>query len=239
MKIVLSAKSRVGSIKHWSFEPDKVYGPVPEPEHTSQPLDSSLLKLTLPKKEFLFQPRVDSNSCHRDHVAILDCNEFRSLPNSTLLVDPESYLSLTLMAANLRKRRGTARGSIARLSGRVTELEATPDQPRTSDRAQQLLTKLQTLESDYRTLNLQIVDLIAEEDTESLDAEQTLIDTLDDDVSDLTSRLEALFAPTRADAPAAPALDRRSLNRRLARVRAGLDRIDVSVTADIDEPEEP
>ena len=147
------------------------------------------------------------------------------------------------MAANLRKRRGTARGSITRLSGCVTELEATPDQPRrTSDRAQQLLTKLQTLESDYRTLHLQIVDLIAEEDTESLDAEQTLIDTLDDDVSDLTLRLEALFAPTRADSPAAPALDRRSLNRRLARIRAGLDRIDaaiISVTADIDKPEEP
>ena len=56
-------------------------------------------------------------------------------------------------------------------------------------------------------------------------------------MSDLTLRLEALFAPTRADAPAAPALDRR-----LACVRAGLDRIDtavVSVTADIDEPEEP
>ena len=159
MKIVLSAKSRVGSIIHWSFEPDIVYGPVPDPEHTSQLLDSSLLKLTLPKKEFLSNHVSILIRVTADHVAILDCNEFRSVPNSTLLVDPESYLS---MAANLRKRRGIARGSITRLSGRVTELEATPDQPLTSDRAQQLLTKLQTLESDYRTLHLQIVDLLAE-----------------------------------------------------------------------------
>lgn len=73
------------------------------------------------------------------------------------------------MAANLRKRRGVVCGSITRLSDRVAELEGTPGQPRNVHRARQLLAKLQTLESDYKTIHLQIVDLINEEDNDALE----------------------------------------------------------------------
>ena len=139
------------------------------------------------------------------------------------------------MAANLRKRRGVVRGSITRLSDRVAELEGTPGQPRNVHRARQLLAKLQTLESDYKTIHLQIVDLINEEDNDALDAEQARLDTLDDDVSGLALRLEAMIAPTQPDVPDTPALDHRPLNRKLARVQAGLNRID-EATADTEEP---
>ena len=80
-----------------------------------------------------------------------------------------------------------------------------------------MLAKLQTLDADNRALHLETIDLIDEKEAEALDAEQRHIDQLDDDVSGLTVKLQALTIPTTA-APDAPALDRRSLNRRLARV---------------------
>ena len=125
---------------------------------------------------------------------------------------------------------------MTRLAGRVAELEGTTDQPRNAEHARQLLAKLQTLDADYRALHLEIIDLIDEKEAEALDAEQRHIDQLDDDVSGLTVKLQALIT-------AAPALDRRtlnrrSLNRRLARVRAGLNRIG-EATADTDEPVDP
>ena len=80
------------------------------------------------------------------------------------------------MAANLRKRRGVVRRSVTRLNDRVSELEAAPGQPRTADHARQLLTKLQTLDSDFRRIHFELIDLIDEADTGALDTEQDTID---------------------------------------------------------------
>lgn len=91
-----------------------------------------------------------------------------------------------------------------------------------------MLAKLQTLDADYSAVHLQIVDLIDETDNEALDTEQKRMDQLDDDLS---GKLQALITPPAA----APDADRRSLNRRLARVRAGLDRIK-EATTDTDDP---
>ena len=103
--------------------------------------------------------------------------------------------------------------------------------PRTPDRAWQLLTKLQTLDSDFRTVHL---ELINEANTEALDAEQKCLDKLDDDVSGLTVRLEALINPaTPPTEPVAP--PRRPLTRKLARVQTGLNHIDEAI-APIDTP---
>ena len=88
------------------------------------------------------------------------------------------------------------------------------------------MTKLQTLDSDFRTVHLELIDLIDEANTEALDADQERLDKLDD-VSGLTVRLEALMNPaTPPIAPVAPTLDRRPLTRKLARVQTGLNRID-------------
>ena len=80
------------------------------------------------------------------------------------------------MVANLCKRRGGLRASITRLSGKITELERTLDQPRTADHARQLLSRLQTVDADYRALHLQIIDLIDEDDERALNDEQGRID---------------------------------------------------------------
>ena len=133
------------------------------------------------------------------------------------------------MAPNLRKRREVVRRSITRLGDHVSELEETADQPRTPNYAWQLLIKLQTLDSDFRTIHLELIDLIDEANTEALDAEQERLDKLDDDVSGLTVRLEALMNPIPPTAPVAPPLDRRPLTRKLARVQTGLNCIDEAI----------
>lgn len=136
------------------------------------------------------------------------------------------------MAANLRKRRGVVRRSVTRLSDQISDLEATADELRTAEHARQLLTKLQTLDSDFRKIHFELIDLIDEENTEALDTEQGAIDKLDDDVFNLNARLEALLRPTMpVPAPVAPPLDRRPLTRKLARVQTGLNRIDEAIVS--------
>lgn len=100
-----------------------------------------------------------------------------------------------MATVTLCKRRGVIRASVTQLDGRITELERIPDQPRTSDHAKQLLARLQTFDADYRSLHLQLVDLIDEKNTKALDAEQRHLDQLDDDVSGLTLRLYTLMLP--------------------------------------------
>lgn len=89
--------------------------------------------------------------------------------------------------SNLRKRRGVVRASITRLGNRLKELEGDPDQPDTADHAQQLTTKLESLDSDFKVHHLQLIDLIDSEDVSMLNIEQDTLDKLDDDVSTLAS----------------------------------------------------
>ena len=91
---------------------------------------------------------------------------------------------LTDMATNLRKRRGSQHRSCH--SGRVAELEGIADQPRTADHARQLLSRLKTHETEFKTLHFQLIDSVDEEDTDTLDAEQEVLDRFDDTVSNLT-----------------------------------------------------
>lgn len=124
------------------------------------------------------------------------------------------------MAANLCKRRDVVRASATWLNGWIAELERLPNQLRNADYARQLLASLQTLDTDYRALHLKIIDLIDEADADALDAKQRHIDQLNDNVSGLIVRLQAFIASLTA-APDAPALDRKTLNRKLARVQEG------------------
>ena len=126
------------------------------------------------------------------------------------------------MAANLRKRRGVLHRSITQLGNHVSNLKETADQSRTLDCARQLLTKLQTLDSDFRTFHLELINLIDEANTEALDTEQELL-KLDDDVSGLTVRPEALT--NLATPPAAPV----ALTRNLAHVETGLNCIEEAI----------
>ena len=99
-------------------------------------------------------------------------NSFRIVLNSVLQLVP------TGMAANLRKRRGVVRASITRLVKRLEDLETAPDRPDVSSSAKQLAVKLEVLDTDYKALHLQLIDLIDEE-TEEMDQEQVNLDKHD------------------------------------------------------------
>ena len=97
----------------------------------------------------------------------------------------------TQAASNLRKRR-VSRSSVTKLNERITELENITDAYRVVDPARQMLTRLQTFDSDFKKSHFDLIDLIDETDTTALDIEQAVIDKFDDDVSSYTLRLEAL-----------------------------------------------
>lgn len=136
------------------------------------------------------------------------------------------------MAANLKKRRGSQRGSVTRLMTCVGELEGLAGQPSTADHAHQLLTKLRAHDEEFKNLHFQIIDSIAEENEEELEAEQEILNGFEDAVCDLTIRLEALSAHD----PVAP-VDRRPLEQKMTRLETGLDRVDTRLSDPGDVPE--
>ena len=141
-----------------------------------------------------------------------------------------------MAASNLRKRRGVVRRSVTKLDERITELENTTDPLRIADPARQLLSKLQTFDTDFKKKHFDLIDLIDESDETTLEREQVVIDKFDDDIVNYTERLEALIkrapvAPPTAPvalptvAPVAPPVDRRPPTRKMSRIRTGLDQI--------------
>lgn len=132
----------------------------------------------------------------------------------------------------LRKRRGVVRASVTRLGTRIEELEDSVDQPRTPDHARQCLTKLQSLDNDFRKVHMQVIDLIDETDNDSLGAEQLIMDSHDDAVANFTVKLESLITTTIVAPTASTTLDRRPSTRKLARIRTGLNRICHALTSD-------
>ena len=71
------------------------------------------------------------------------------------------------------RRRGVTHSLITRLEKRLCELEAISDQPTTTDHAQDLTVKLETLDDDFKAYHLQLVDLLDEGEDEVLERERT------------------------------------------------------------------
>ncbi len=72
-----------------------------------------------------------------------------------------------------KKRRGVTRASLTKLATKVTVLEASTDNPDTICIAQGLATKLKTLDAEFKTHHLSIIDLTDGE--EALAEEQVLV----------------------------------------------------------------
>ena len=118
----------------------------------------------------------------------------------------------------LKRRRGVAKASITRLTTKVAELEAKDFELSVATHAQQLLKKLDTLDNDFNTQHLNIIDALESE--EHLEAEQEVLDKHDDDVTELSLRLQALCSHTPVATGAHP--DRTIVERRLAHLQARL-----------------
>ena len=89
-----------------------------------------------------------------------------------------------------KKRRKVVRASLTKLSTKVTDLESNPSAPGVLESAQNLSKKLKTLEEDFKTHQLKIMDLTDAE--ESLIDEQQALDDNDDIVSELSIRIQRL-----------------------------------------------
>ena len=101
------------------------------------------------------------------------------------------------------------------------ELENITDAHRVVDPARQMLTKLQTFDSDFKKSHFGLIDMIDETDTTALDNEQAVIDKFHDDMSSYTLRLKAIkHAPAapHTTVPVAPPPDRRPLTRKICLV---------------------
>ena len=79
--------------------------------------------------------------------------------------------------SNLHKRRGVSRNSVTRIESRLSDIESKAEKS-PGDRviAQRLLMKLDKLDADFKSYHFAIIDLL---DTESLDAEQSILDEHD------------------------------------------------------------
>ena len=128
--------------------------------------------------------------------------------------------------AAARKRRGVSRGSITRLTKKVTELEKRGPDPKTLITARQVTKDVQTTSTDFKEKHLSVVDLL-ERDAD-LEAEQIVLDEHDEIVADLLARLDVLV--TRLSSPEAKDDPREISKKRLTRLEKKLS----SVVGEVD-----
>lgn len=91
-----------------------------------------------------------------------------------------------------KKRRRVTKASLTKLSTKLTELESDTANPDALRAAQGLASKLKTLDAEFKTHQLAIIDLT--NDDEGLDAEQQELDDHDERVSELTIRIQRLIS---------------------------------------------
>ena len=129
------------------------------------------------------------------------------------------------ISALLRKR-GVVRASITRLNNRLTEVEEMLDREEAKRHAQRLSTRLNALDSEFKTQHFDIIAAIDESDAETLTAEQATMDKRDDDVDALIVRIETLLAtlgtPTVLE-------ERKILSRKLRHLRETLNTTNTAI----------
>ena len=121
--------------------------------------------------------------------------------------------------SKLRKRRAVVRTC---LSNGLRDLEATPDRDGVMDRGQQSIIKIGSLEKEFKTIHLEIVDLIDDRDTAAHEKEQETLDKLDDDVASITIRLQQLVAKCGSSATSGAL---KSSSRKLSRLERSLNAV--------------
>ena len=133
------------------------------------------------------------------------------------------YLSkMPITISTHEKRRGVVQASINRLEVRLTTLEGATDRPTTMGAAKQLLSKLETLDAEYKTHHLAIVDLTDENGQED---QQRHLDDHDDLVSELTLRVQQLLdscSSHNSESRKVPTKRLSHLQRKLAAISTGL-----------------
>ena len=134
--------------------------------------------------------------------------------------DQSSHGQSTSAAKQLalhRKRSGVARASLTKLNMKLADLEASRN-PDTLIIAQSLDARLKTLDTEFRTHYLFMVDLI--DNATTLDAEQKTPDTHDDNIGQLSVRIYKLISAATTSPKTDP---KRVSSKRLAILREKLN----------------
>ena len=126
------------------------------------------------------------------------------------------------LSSNKRKR-GVVRASVTRLRTRVDELEDSDSNPEVTDQARRLTSQLQTLAEEFKVHHYAVIDLI--EDDDDLAREQDTLDTFDDDVAQLVSRLEKLATKMPAVGSSVPKVTTKRLKHLQKRLSSASDTI--------------
>lgn len=112
----------------------------------------------------------------------------------------------TIPISTLRRRRGVVKASLKRLAARLTELEARSHEPTTPSHAHKLSSKLESLDSEFKTHHYSVIDAIPDDDRadDNLAKEQEELDQHDSNITDLSLRLENLLRECSAKSESAP-----------------------------------
>ena len=93
--------------------------------------------------------------------------------------------------STLKRRRGVSHASITCLTTRVRIAEARKEDLGIIDLSKKQKEKLESLDSDFRNHHFAIIDLLEEQS--DLESEQTILDKHDNEVINLTTRLDLLI----------------------------------------------
>ena len=123
------------------------------------------------------------------------------------------------------------KASLTKLTTKLVELEGADTGPSKTSQAQQYLKRLETLDANFKTHHLAIMDKV--DDEEQLGVEQEALDQHDDDVMHLSIRLQTLLRPaaTSLDTHTHSLLpDRTIIERHLAQLQARILAVDEEIS---------
>ena len=130
--------------------------------------------------------------------------------------------------ATLRKRRGVVLASITRLATKLRELETRAHEPSALKLAHRMSQKIESLDSEFRAHHFALIDVVPDEDEETLLKEQKTLDKHDDDVAELAVRVERLTATCDS---ASDSGTRKVVSRMIAHLNNNISAVDAAISS--------
>ena len=137
--------------------------------------------------------------------------------------------------SNLRKRRGTTKASITRLSTKLKRLESEVHEPSTLELAQQIISDLNSHGARFKEQHFAIVDLVDEKDEATLAKEQDVLDGHDEYLSSLLLQAQQLIKKCTS---ASETGSRKVISRNLIDLKERMDEMEAAFTTLSGKPEE-
>ena len=131
------------------------------------------------------------------------------------------------MSSEVCRKRGFVRRSITNLGKRLTDLKVWTDKTEAHHHAQRLFARLETLDTEFKAVQYEIVSAINESDEESIAAEQEALDRHDEDIDALSVRIQRLLHDTNPSTESSG--EQRSLSRSLAILEKSLQTINAAL----------